>query len=32
MAEITQNKQKAFILLWYLNKNGGNVVVNRGEK
>ena len=30
MAGITQNKQKALFLLWYLNKNSRNVVVSRG--
>ena len=32
MAGITQNKQKALLSLWSINKNGRNVVVSRGQK
>ena len=32
MAGITQNKQKALLSLWSINKNGRNVVVGRGQK
>ena len=32
MAGITQNKQKALISLWSLNKNSRNFVVSRGKK
>ena len=32
MAGITQNKQKALLSLWSINKNCRNVVVSRGQK